>query len=138
MKIINWHSYLPCQFRLTKNSYMRFFKILFLLLLISFKFIASPVSLGRNLHDLNSKKYFFKQALENSKTQLFGTEFSESEETNEDTKDLDVIVKVGLAFSIFFSFHALLLRLTYLPSWAFSSKSHSCQQLFVLFLNFRI
>ncbi len=117
---------------------MKFFKILFLLLLVSFKFIASPMSFGDATHSLNSKKYFLKSALENSKTQIFGTEINESEETNEDTKDIDVATKIGLSISLFFTFRALILKQTYLPSWVFTSKSHSSQQLFVLYLNFRI
>jgi hypothetical protein len=117
---------------------MRFFKILFLLLFISFKFIASPVNFGSNKHDQNNRKYLFKSALEHSKSQLFGTEFNESEETNEDTKDIDMVAKIGLSISLFFTFRALILRKTYLPSWIFSFKIQPCQQLFVLFLNFRI
>jgi hypothetical protein len=105
---------------------------------ISFKFIGSPMSSGENMHEQNNRKYSFKSALENSRTQIFGTEFNESEETNEDTKDIDIVAKISLSISLFFTFRALLLRKSYLPSWIFTSRTNSCQQLFVLFLNFRI
>ncbi len=96
------------------------------------------MNFGANNHDQNNRKYFFKSALEHSNSQIFGTEFNESEETNEDTKDIDVAAKIGFSISLFFTFRALILRKSYLPSWIFSFKIQPSQQLFVLFLNFRI
>eukprot|EP00389_Voromonas_pontica_P000296 GDKH01000427.1.p1 GENE.GDKH01000427.1~~GDKH01000427.1.p1 ORF type:complete len:117 (+),score=4.60 GDKH01000427.1:177-527(+) len=116
---------------------MKFLKIFLLLLLVSFKFIASPMNLGSDAQNQHIKRYFLKTSTDTSRTQFCDTEINESEESSENGKDFD-LAKINFTISQFFTFKALILKQTYLSSWIFNSKIHSCFQLFVLFLNFRI
>ncbi|MDR6562543.1 MULTISPECIES: hypothetical protein [unclassified Arcicella] len=116
---------------------MKFLKILLLLLLVSFKFIASPMNPEGTMHNHFMKRYILKSAHDDSRTQLCDTEINESEESSEHTKEFD-LSKIAFTFSEFFTFKLFVLKQTYLTSWIFKSKIHSCFPLFALYLNFRI
>lgn len=116
---------------------MKFLKILLLLLLVSFKFIGSPMNLGSASHDEHIKRHFLKSSTDVSRAQFCDTEINESEENSENGKNFD-LVKINFTISEFFTFKTLVLRQTYLSSWIFNSEIRSCFQLFALFLNFRI
>lgn len=109
-------------------------KTFFVLIFISFKLIAFPIGNGKAMFSLDTKTPIVKEFQNAVNIASFDEELNETEESENDSKHT-IVEKSSFRIHDFFS---SLLTLSNSPIWAYSSQPHSCQQLYRLFLNFRL